>query len=146
MRHAIAGEKSISKAYCYNLTDHQLGTNKAMNLYMYASSSTFAGLIALKLSCPNCGQQDCNASVDHYQDCSNNDQVIKNIEPSADPEYLSSLAIQNAALVSETEPGVCGGPCKSQADCSCSDYLCMEDMSMQMTTSCVFAVLSSHDT
>lgn len=94
--------------------------------------------------CPHCNQEQCPATASTTR-C-----PWWNVSP-APPEFDNhppNLNNPAGAGVQYDEATVCGSSCKSQADCSCADYLCMSDYAKIArlradNLACVFIPLSS---
>ena len=96
-----------------------------MVFWLYAPDSEADGDVGQTVVCPSCNQEGCPATLSTAQ-CPS-----WNLHPAAEfntqPPILNNAAAGGNQL---SEVQECGVSCKSQADCGCGDYLCIQDYSL----------------
>ena len=90
---------------------------------LYGPGSQADNEIGQAVVCPECNQEQCPATLSIAQ-CPFSNPSPARVDVPVNPPNLNNPA---GVGVQYDEATVCGSSCKSQADCHCSDYLCMSD-------------------
>lgn len=97
----------------------------SMAFVLYAPGSQAEGDVGQDIVCPNCLRENCPATASTAVCPSSNNPP--SLAAGAQPPILNNPA-GNAHQIAEE--AVCGASCKAQTDCTCSDYLCLQDYSL----------------
>lgn len=112
---------------------------------LYGPGSDADWEVGQSVVCPDCTKELCPATLSTAQCPWMGRASLGRQSPNTNPPNLNNPA---GAGVQYDEATVCGSSCKSQADCGCSDYLCMSDYTKPARLraqylACVFIPLSS---
>ena len=113
--------------------------------YLYAPGSDFDNLITQKLTTSD-GKTCSAAQGASVLGCSNNPEAEEKALPAPDPQVPSTIPVSSPDLSSETPQTICSVSCKSNSDCECGSYRCLQDMAVigrlrGSTMGCVFLPL-----
>ena len=138
----IASDKPGTNSYCTGVEKQSLVT------MFYGPGSQAEDDVGQTVVCPTCNQEQCPATASTAKCPSWNVHPglpTSNNNLASNPPNLQNPA---AAGVEYDEGAVCGSSCKSQRDCSCSDYICLSDYTKPArlradNLACTFVPLSS---